>query len=123
MGRGSLPVPLFHLVTDTRQVMLETEDQLQAVAASLGPDLRVKSTVELPSQACVPSGALLLPCDEASQGSTLPAATHLPAIVNFKLRMASLGLITRLRDRYSCAISEIFYDVVSSLLDRGIQEA
>jgi len=120
-GRSIAPVPMFHLVTDIRQVLLETEDQLRAVAAALASDGRMNTTVELPEQSCVPSGAVLL-AEGMLQGSSqvLPDAAQLPAILNFKLRMTALGLITRLRDRYGCTISEIFYNILSSLLKQNI---
>merc|ERR1712032_496067 len=114
---GSIPVPMFHLVTDIRQVILETEEQLRTVNAAISPDGRANTTVELQDQPCVPLGAVLL----AEEGSlpVLPEVTELPAVVKFKLRMPSLGLVTRLRDRYGCTISEIFCDVMTSLLKQG----
>jgi len=117
---SSMPVPVFHLATDTRQVMLETTEQLSAVNAALSADGRANTTVELQDQPGVPAGAVLLSGEGASPA--LPQASELPAIVNFKLRVPSLGLITRLRDRYGCTISEVFYSALRSVVCHGSQK-
>jgi len=114
-GGSSAPLPMFHLVTDVRQVILETEEELHTVAAGVSADGRVHCTVELLGQPRLPVGAALL-AQEGMSSPALPEALQLPAIVNFKLHSASLGLIVRLRERYGCAISEVFNNVLSSLL-------
>merc|ERR1712178_181278 len=111
--RDRAPVPTFHLVSDIRQILLDKEEELDAVAAAFSADGSANTAVELEGQACVPPGAALL---TEGSGSALPEVNQLPAIVNFKLRMPSLGLITKLRDRYCCTISEVFHGVLQSLL-------
>lgn len=119
-GQRSDPLPVFHLATSVRQVLLEDEEQLQAVAAGLAPDGHVKSPIDLPGQPVLPKGAAIVP-DRAHQGMALdlPAAAELPAMVRFRLRMPSLGFVVRLRDRFACPISEVFFGAVRPLLEMG----
>lgn len=108
-GISRQALPVFHVVTDLRQVFLEDADQLAAISSKISVDGLVTTMVELAGQACVPNGA-------AIGAAGLPALDALPAVVNFKLRLPSLGLITRLRERYGCTISEVFYNVLEGLL-------
>jgi len=121
------PLPVFHLATNIRQVMLETEEQLQLVAAGLSADGRVGSAIDLPGQPILPKDASLLPAtvaqnegglQETAAAATLPEAAELPAVVRFKLRLPSLGLVTRLRDRFACPISEVLFEAIRPLLER-----
>lgn len=112
------PMPLVHLVTDIRQVKLETEEALRQVAANISADGRMNTTVELENQPCVPVGSTL--SHAASEDSPqLPQVADLPAIVSFKLRVPSLGLVTRLRDRFGCRVSEVLFGVLSALLEQN----
>jgi hypothetical protein len=115
-GRSKKSVPMFHLVTSTRQVVLESEEDLRAISSVLDATGRVKTAVEFQSQPCVPPGAVLITGDMQETESAFPDITQLPALLNFRLRMASLGLVTRLRDRYGCTISEIFDGVLKEVL-------
>jgi hypothetical protein len=120
-GRPNASVPMFHLVSDVRQVLVETEEEAKAVTSVLAADGSAKTTVELPGQPCVPAGAVVMAEADGNskESNQLPAIMELPAILNFKLRMVSLGLVTRLRDRYGCAVSELFYNVLECLLSKS----
>merc|ERR1711907_813138 len=92
-------------------------DDLQAVSAALGDDGHAKSSVELPGQAGVPMGSMLV-MEEGTQSlaSYLPQVSQLPAVASFRLRLPSLGLITRLRSRYGCTVSEMCGNELDALL-------
>jgi hypothetical protein len=118
------PTPLFHLATEVKHVLVETAEQLQDISGSLSMEGRANTAIELLGQPSVPSGAVLMK-NEVTTNSllSLPCVSQLPCVLSFRLRMPSLGLVTRIRDRFGCSVYEIFYDVLRNLLDENAIES
>merc|ERR1719436_1612373 len=63
--RGCPLVPMLHLVTDVRQILLESKEQLNEIAAKLSESGQAANNIEIPGQPNIPNGAVLL-ADKAS---------------------------------------------------------
>lgn len=118
-GRNDSPTPLFHVATSVRRVLIETEEQLQSISAALSTEGRTNTAIELLGQPSVPSGAVLMQKEVMNSSFDLPCVSELPCVLSFKLRLPSLGLVTRIRDRFGCRIYELFNDILRSLLDES----
>jgi hypothetical protein len=123
-SKNDKPTPLFHLATEVRHVLVETAEHLQSISGSLSTEGRANTAIELPSQPSVPSGAILMQNEVTTNSSlSLPCVSQLPCVLSFRLRLPSLGLVTRIRDRFGCSVYEIFYDVLRTLLDENESES
>jgi hypothetical protein len=112
-------IRLFHLVSRDRQVLVETNEQLQQISSALDSEGNAKSNLELEGQAAtIPNGAALVGQDGKDALDALPTAAQLPAVLTWRTRIPSLGLVIRLRERYGCDVSEILASVLSLLLAR-----
>merc|ERR1712232_708866 len=111
----------FHLVSDRRQILLETEEEVNQTRELLGERGDLKNELQLPGKPRVPPNAQLVsravpqePPAEAQTGMEL-LAHELPAVVTFKLRMAGLGFFVSLR-RKGYTIPLVSQDVLRLVL-------
>jgi len=111
------PVSVFHLVTNIRQAMLETEEQLSAVMGTLSEASRMNKLLELPGLPRFPEGALLLPQTTGESCTPLlPPAASLPAVIRFELRFPTMGFVTRLQESIGCSVMEVYYKSLLSVM-------
>jgi len=104
-------IEVVHLVTDSVTTLIETEDERRQVDGILTETGELKEALLLGDQR-VPPAALLM------QGeATKDAATVLPRVLDFKLRVPAFGYVVRLRQRFGFVVSEVFYGALSTLFE------
>merc|ERR1712187_296238 len=90
--RAGAGVTVFHLVSACQSAFIETQEQQQEILNSLNENGQVINALEIHDQH-IPIGATPVQ-------STL--TTHeFPVVVDYRLRAPTLGLVVRLRQRFS----------------------
>jgi len=107
---------VLHLASYERSIFVETRDECLEIAQQLGQDLRLCGDVEFHGQQRVPRAAMLVTTLSPSEAFAAMHDAELPAVFDFRLRQAALGLVIRLRQRFECCIPEVFYDPLCAIL-------
>jgi len=112
----NIDLEVLHLASYERSVFVETHEARREIESQLGEDLRLCGELKFPGQQSVPRAAKFVPTSSSSEAHSTLLDVELPAVLDFRLRMASLGLVMRLRQRFGCSIPEVFYDPLCAIL-------
>lgn len=114
--RPGMNLQVLHLASNERSLFIETHEARLEIEKQLGEDLRLCGELKFPGQQPIPRSSMLVTTSTPPEARAALLDAELPTVFEFRLRMASLGLVVRLRQRFGCCIPEVFYDPLCAIL-------
>merc|ERR1719443_12374 len=122
LHRPGMNLQVLHLASYERSIFVETQEMRLEIEKQLEEDLRLCGELQFSGQQPVPRAAALVSTSPPAEARAALLDAQLPTVLHFKLRMASLGLVMRLRQRFGCCIPEVFYESLSAILQNPVQD-